>query len=132
MVRRLFLSLLTGLVASGQTPSTPPHLAGAPKVDLKGTIERVQIQRGQGMPSLELRTEHGTRRVILGSMRYLLEQNFNPKAGSEAVVRGFDLETVVIAQSVEIPKEKVRIQLRDENGRPMWGMGRMGRGWGKQ
>ena len=84
------------------------------------------------MPSLELKTEHGTRRVMLGPMRYLLEQNFNPKAGSEGVVKGFDLETVVIAQSVEIPKDKVRIQLRDEDGRPMWGMGRMGRGWGKQ
>ena len=125
MVRRMFLSLLAGVTLSGQVPSTPPPLADAPKVELKGTIERVQIVRGQGMPSLELKTEQGTKRVLLGSMRYLMEQNFNPKAGSEAVVHGFDLDGMVIAQSVEIPKDKIRIQLRDEYGRPMWSMGRM-------
>lgn len=124
MIRCMVFFLLAGVTLSAQAPSGPPHLAGAPKVDLTGVIERVEIVRGQGMPSLEVKTEQGTRRVLLGSMRYLMEQNFNPKAGSEAVIRGFDVNGVVMAQSVEIPKEKIRLQLRDENGWPMWSMGR--------
>jgi len=63
------------------------------------------------MPFLELKSDKGTERVMLGSMRYLLERNFNPKAGSIAVVKGFRVNDFVFARSVEIPAEKVTIQL---------------------
>jgi len=123
MARLKFSLLLLSLAAvlRGQ-----PFLANSPKVEVKGAIERVQLTPGQGMPFLELKSDKGTERVMLGSMRYLLERNFNPKAGSVAVVKGFRVNDFVFARSVEIPAEKVTIQLRDENGMPLWRMGRYG------
>jgi hypothetical protein len=115
-----------GVVASGQADPAQPALASSPKVEVKGVIEKVQIAPGQGMPFLELKGEKGTQRVMLGSMRYLLEQNFNPTAGSTALVKGFQVGDAVIARSVEIPAEKITIQLRDENGVPLWRGGRYG------
>lgn len=113
---------------SGQSTPVQTPLATAPKVEVKGTIERIQITPGQGMPFLELKTDKGTQRVMLGSMRYLMEQNFKPKAGNAAVVKGFLVNDIVVARSVEIPAEKVSIQLRDENGVPLWRMGMWRRG----
>ncbi len=123
MTGYLFTVLIFGLALSGyaQTP-----FAKSPKVEVKGEIERVQITPGQGMPYLELKGEKGTQRVMLGSMRYLMEHNFNPKAGNIAVVKGFLVNDSIVAQSVSIPAEKVAIQLRDENGVPLWRMGRYG------
>ena len=65
-------------------------------------------------------------RYVEQFMRYLMENNFNPKAGSTAVVKGFVVGDSIIAQSVSIPHEKVSITLRDENGVPLWRMGRFG------
>jgi len=132
MVPIKFLPILCMLaVALGGQPrsmmSLPP---GSQKVEIKGAIERVQAAPGEGMPYLELKTEKGVQRVMLGSMRYMLEKNFNPKAGSVAVVKGFQVNDAVVAQSVAIPAEKVTLQLRDDNGVPLWRMGRYG--WGKK
>lgn len=124
------LLLTCVLILPGQAPPAEPPLAKSTKVELKGVIERVQITPGQGMPFLELKTEKGAQRVMLGSMRYLLEKNFNPKAGATAIVKGFVVNDSVVAQSVEIPAEKIAIQLRDENGVPLWRMGRYG--WRKE
>ena len=121
-----FLTACFAAAAFGQLPQSQPPWAKSPKVEMKGTIERVQITPGQGMPYLEMKGEKGTRRVMLGSMRYLMEQNFNPKAGSFATVKGFLVNDSIIAQSVSIPSEKITIQLRDENGVPLWRMGRSG------
>jgi hypothetical protein len=121
--RTVLLALLMTAALSGQSPSP---LAGSRKVEVRGTIERVQAAPGQGMPYLELKTEKGIQKVILGSMRYLMEKNFMPRAGSIAVVKGFLTDDAIVAQSVTIPAEKVSIQLRDENGMPLWRMGRHG------
>jgi hypothetical protein len=101
--------------------------ASEPAVELKGTITRVQVTHGAGMPYLELKTEKGTRRVMLGSMRYLMEQNFNPKAGSTAIVKGFENGDAIAAQTISIPADKISIRLRDEDGTPLWRRGRYGR-----
>jgi len=124
--RLVFIAGCLAVAGFGQTPPLQPPWAKNPKVEIKGTIERVQISQGQGMPYLELKGEKGIQRVMLGSMRYLMEQNFNPKAGSIATVKGFLVNDSIIAQSVSIPAEKVTIQLRDENGVPRWRMGRYG------
>jgi hypothetical protein len=58
--------------------------------------------------------------VILGSMRYLMEQNFNPKAGVQAQVKGYKLPATVIAIEVRLPAENLTLKLRDENGWPLW------------
>ena len=127
--------LLCGGVLNGQTgtaqPGPGPHgFAVSEKVEIKGTIERVQITPGQGMPFLEVKDEKGMVKVYLGSMRYLMEKNFSPKAGSKVVVKGFKSETGIVARTVEMPAEKQSIELRSEDGMPLWRMG--GRGSGKK
>lgn len=101
---------------------------GAPVVEFKGKIERVQIAHGQGMPSLEVRRAEETVKVLLGSMRYLMERNFNPKAGTEVSVKGYQVDKSVIA--ITIAADGKVLRLRDENGRPVWMGGRGRRGGG--
>ena len=125
------LMLLFGcLVMANFAQMRPMHLPldKSQKIEIKGTIERVQAASGRGMPFIELKGEKGSQRVLLGSMRYLMEQNFNPKAGSIAIVKGFLFDDLIVAQSVSLPAEKIAIQLRDEDGVPLWRMCRHGCG----
>ena len=119
MRRRSFLKLLAVAPLSAQ-----PRTADSPPIVLTGTIEKVRIVPGQGMPSLELKTAGGTKRVLLGSMRYLMQNNFNPKAGSNAVVTGFEVDGEILAQEVKIPSEKMTLKLRAADGTPLWRRGR--------
>ncbi len=91
-------------------------------IEIKGRIDKVGITRGQGMPSLEVRAESGKIwKVWLGSMRYLMEQNFNPKAGEEVEVKGFQATgNEMTAQTVTLTATKRTIQLRDDQGLPLW------------
>ncbi len=122
----IWAALLVASTATAQTPGTGAAIASAPKVELKGKIEKVEVARGQGMPSLQIRTASGTVRVLLGSFRYLMEQNFNPKAGQDVTVKGYRLKDEVVAISVSLPSEDKTIKLRDEDGRPVWMRGRRG------
>jgi hypothetical protein len=101
-------------------------IAGSPKVDLKGKIGKIQLAMGQGMPYLEVRTTDKTVRVVLGSMRYLMEQDFNPKAGDEVAVTGYKVNDGVVAITVTLPATGKVLRLRDEVGRPVWMGGRRG------
>lgn len=128
-LRTLTLLLGASFLLNGQPG--PQHmgmanLSGREKVEISGTVEKVQILPGQGMPFLEVKEEKGTVKVILGSMRYLMEKNFSPKAGNRVVVKGFKVESDVYARTVEIPAEKKSIELRAEDGTPLWRMGRYG------
>lgn len=118
--RFLFCSLLA-VTAAAQTPAEAPR-----KVEIKGTVEQVRIAPGQGMPYIEVRDAKGLHRIQLGSMRYLFEHNFNPKAGQQAEVKGLQVGGSVMAQVVTLPAEKITLQLRDEEGTPLWRMGRYG------
>ena len=131
MTRLTFL-LLGGLATAGlalpQTSTEPAPIANNPKVELKGVIQSVKLARGQGTPVLVVKTEEATTRVFLGSMRYLMEQNFNPKAGTEVQVKGYKVsEEDVYAISVTLTAENKTLHLRDEDGRPLWQRGRYGR-----
>ena len=131
MIRSGFV-LVAVLAAAGAVFAQPAArqapVAASPKVELKGTIEKVQVARGQGMPSLDVKTGSDTVRVILGSFRYLIEQDFNPKAGAEIHVKGYKVNDDVVAISVSLPSEGKALKLRDEEGRPVWMRGRRGRG----
>ncbi|MCL6546328.1 MAG: hypothetical protein K6T61_13955 [Bryobacteraceae bacterium] len=137
-MRVLPFAICLGLVGPLALPGRQPTAvipANAPKVELQGRIESVDILRGQGMPSLLVRTPEATTRVFLGSMRYLMERNFNPKAGAEVRVTGYRVGEDVFASQVTLPAENQTLQLRDEAGRPLWIGGRLGRGgqgWGGQ
>ena len=48
------------------------------------------------------------------------------RAGSIAIVKGVLFDDVLLAESVSLPAEKITIQLRDENGVPLWRRGRYG------
>jgi len=127
MKRFLFLTgLVVAGLALGQSSDTQAPIAGSPKVEVKGKIEKIWISRGQGMPSLQVRTGDKTVSVALGSMRYLMEQDFNPKAGDEVAVTGYKLNDGVVAITVTLPATGKVLRLRDEAGRPVWMGGRRG------
>jgi len=123
-----FALIVACLTVYGIAQTRPAGLLSSksPKVEIKGVIERVDAAPGRGMPSLELKVEKGTQRVLLGSMRYLMEHNFNPKAGSTAIVKGFLVDDLIVARSVSLPAENITLELRDEDGVPLWRMGRHG------
>lgn len=128
MTRRNWLSTaLLGVPALlAQQSENKAPIADNPVVELTGTIARVQVTPGQGMPMIEVSTSKGTVKVVLGSMRYLVQQNFNPKAGEPVQVKGYQVSQDVVAIRVELPESKKSLVLRDGNGRPMWMQGRYG------
>jgi hypothetical protein len=84
------------------------------------------------MPALVVDVNGTATTVVLGSLRYLMEQNFNPKAGMDVQVKGYKLPDVVVASEVRLTAEGKSIKLRDETGRPLWrGQGGGGRGGGR-
>jgi hypothetical protein len=109
-----------GSQANGVAP-----IATNPVVDLKGVIRQVHISQGQGMPYLDVLQGSETVKVQLGSMRYLISENFNPKAGQEVTVRGYKTNGSVVAIEVNLPSEKKTLRLRDEKGWPLWRGGPM-------
>jgi hypothetical protein len=113
--------MLVGAVLQAAAQKAP--IASQPVIEVSGRITAVGLARGQGVPSLELKTPEGrVWKVWLGSMRYLLEQNFNPKAGQEAAVKGYKGPGAdeVTAISVTLLETKQTIRLRDDDGRPLW------------
>ncbi len=124
------LLFVTAILAIAQ-PAQPP-IASNPIVDVEGTIQKVQIAPGQGMPYLELQSGKDTFKVYLGPVRFLMEQNFNPKAGTQVKVKGYKMNPDIMAISVAIPSENKSIKLRDDKGWPVWRGGMMGRGMGRQ
>jgi hypothetical protein len=126
-MKRVQILVLTGLAMAsavlGQPSGMQAPISGSPKVELKGKIEKIQLAMGQGMPYLEVRTTDKTVRVVLGSMRYLMEQDFNPKAGDEVAVTGYKVNDGVVAITVTLPASGKVLKLRDDAGRPVW-MGR--------
>lgn len=129
-MKRVQYLLLTGLAVASAVLAQPSRMqapmAGNPKVELKGKIEKIQLAMGQGMPYLEVRTTDKSVRVALGSMRFLLEQDFNPKAGDEVAVTGYKVNDGVVAITVTLSSTGKVLRLRDETGRPVWMGGRRG------
>lgn len=124
--------LAFSVIAGAQPPAAQAPIASNPVVEMKGKVTSVQIARGQGMPSLEMEGTGGTTKVLLGSLRYLMQQNFSPKAGDEIAVKGYKTAGEIVAISVTLLDENKTLRLRDERGWPLWmgGRGRRGRGGG--
>jgi hypothetical protein len=108
----------------------------APKtVTMEGTVSAVSLVAGEQMCYLMMRPaadtaegrmpDAGERKVMLGSVRYLMDKGFNPKAGDAIKVVGFPLaDNAVAAARIELPGKKQNVQFRDNAGRPLWGAGR--------
>jgi hypothetical protein len=63
-------------------------------------------------------------------MRFLMEQNFTPRAGDQVKASGYQLGADIVGISVTLPEQNKTLKLRDENGYPVWRGGMMG-GMGK-
>jgi hypothetical protein len=125
------MALMQAALCFGQpersSEAPPSALASAERVEVRGTVERVLFVPGVGTPVLVLRAGEETVRVQLGSMRYLMEKDFNPRAGDAIVVRGFRVNHEILARTVELPAEKKTLELRSADGAPLWRMGRYGK-----
>ena len=120
MVRTAIAGLAAALLLAAADSSKAP-VAGNPVVNVIGRITRVNAFRpGQGMPAIVLDVEGTSTTVLLGSMRYLMENNFNPKAGAPAQVKGYKMPDFIVAIEVRLPAEGLTLKLRDENGWPLW------------
>src|SRR5688572_5393545 len=118
MYRVALAALTAALLFGANQPKAP--VAGNPIVNISGKITRVDAYRpGEGMPGLVVNVDGTSTNVILGSMRYLMEQDFNPKTGAEVQVKGYKLPASVVAIEVRLPAENVTLKLRDENGWPV-------------
>ena len=95
-------------------------IAANPLVEIRGTITRVQLAQGQGAPYLEVMDNQTPVKVYLGSMRYLIEQDFNPKVRQQVLIRGYRLPDAVVAASITTTDDNREVKLRDENGWPVW------------
>jgi hypothetical protein len=131
MTYRIALLILLPLLAAAQQRDKAP-IASQPIVSLQGTVARVEAVPGQGTPYLEVKTEKGVTKLMLGAMRYLVENDFNPKAGAPIEARGYQLSDSVVAIEVTLPAEKKTLKLRDESGWPLWIRGGFGRGKGRR
>ncbi len=115
-----------GVALAQQPKGTPPSPLGG-ETELKGIIDRVQVMPGQKMPYLDVTADGKKTKVILGSTRYLIENNFNPKAGEEVEVKGYRRGDDIIAASITLSSEDRTLQLRDATGKPLWRRARRGR-----
>ena len=120
------LIAVTAMAAQSQPAVSGDAVTG---VEMAGEVVRVQVARGQAMPYLEVACDGKTTKVFLGSMRYLMQQDFNPKAGEPVKVTGFRrADEEVVAVAVTLTDQNKTLRLRDESGRPLWSQGRYGRG----
>jgi hypothetical protein len=131
--------VLAGVPVLAQGPVSQAPIASNPVVTLQGKITAVRLAPGFGMPAIDVQT--GTANPVtvwLGSMRYLVQQKFNPSVGDVAEVRGYSIknqrqEEEIVAITVKLPASNQELKLRDEKGFPVWapGMGmRRGPGFG--
>ena len=115
-----------GMLAAQAPPARRAGTAG-PTLKLSARIVHVRLARGEGMPYLEVEAGGKNTRVYLGSMRYLVENDFNPKAGEQVEIEGYRRGNAILATRVRLVAEDKTLRLRDKNGRPLWQ-----RGWGRR
>jgi hypothetical protein len=117
-MRLAILCALTASFAAGQPGRCRDNGAQHPTVELKGTI--AQAQTGPGMAFIDVKSGKDSTRVQLGPMRYLIAEDFNPKAGEAVWVRGYGRQGFVMAAEVRLETQKRTLKFRDARGRPLW------------
>jgi hypothetical protein len=125
MVGKMIMAALAPLLLQAEAPAP---IASNPVVELRGTITRVNLSPGQGVPFVEIKQASGVTTVYLGAMRYLIAENFSPKAGQTITGKGYKTGDSIVAIEVTLVEEKKTLKLRDENGRPLWRGGPWGKG----
>ena len=117
---RLLIVLVAGWVPAAQ-PADFSKSPRAPMIELRGNITKVAVEPRQG-PRLLLKADSGEEWTVwLGSLRYLLEHDFNPKAGQKLSLRGIPVDQhQIIAHSICVIDTGQKLELRDAEGRPLW------------
>lgn len=118
-VGAMFLACILAGAQVERKSSEAPGAAGE-SIVLKGKIARVNVARGQGTPTLEISHDGKTSRVVLGSMRYMVEQDFAPKAGEPVEATVLKAGDVLFAIRVELPEQGKSLRLRTDDGWPVW------------
>jgi hypothetical protein len=100
--------------------SKPPSLK-----TLKGTVEKVEMVRGQGPASFLMKEKNGDLVFVqLGPIRYLIQKGFNLSVPDEIEVRGFEItrdeKLILVASEIKNQTQKLNLQLRDDQLRPLW------------
>ena len=127
MIRLAPILIGVSVVALATAQTETPASIHSEVVEITGVIVRIHLNPGEGTPYLEVESGDETTLVHLGPMRYLIEENFNPKTGQEITVEGYQVEGYVAAIEVTLPSEKKTLRLRDDEGWPLW-QGRRRRG----
>lgn len=134
MVMRRFCLLLwitVGCAIGGAQPTAWGNTGTAVKIS--GRISKISLDGEGRMPALEVKCPSGqVWKVWLGSLRYLLEQDFNPKAGQLVFIAGYGRPgcpecSELLAASITLTDSRRTLRLRDDTGRPVWRCARYGR-----
>lgn len=108
----------------------PAAFAAPAVVDVSGTISAVSLTPRGGPATITVKADDNRQwKVLLGSIRYLIDNDFNPKAGQKVSLSGMtggDHE--LIATVITLPEKKQTLRFRDEEGRPLWRGGMHGKG----
>jgi hypothetical protein len=108
---------------------SPPNQAPALKTEtLKGVVKKVEIYRGMGPGQLLMKTSKDDEvLVLLGSIRYLMQNGFNLTVGDNIEVRGVNSQQASRREFIAIELKnlttKKSLRLRDENLQPLWRRG---------
>jgi hypothetical protein len=121
----LFLSIHLTLL--GQAGA--PNQGSSPKMEtLRGVVKKVEIYRGMGPGHILIKTAKGDEvLVLLGSIRYLLQNGVNLTVGDDIEIRGVKNQQAnrheFIAIELKNNTTKKNLRLRDENLQPLWRRG---------
>lgn len=119
--------LLVLLVAGITLAQTKAPVSVNAIVDIQGKIVSLKMMPGQSLPVMEVEAARAKPITVwLGSIRYLMEQNFNPKVGDTVDAKGYSVknqnqEEEIVA--IQVKSGGQTLKLRDENGWPVWGGG---------
>ncbi|MEZ5403852.1 MAG: hypothetical protein R2729_29500 [Bryobacteraceae bacterium] len=113
------IASLAATTLAAQTPAPKPF-------EIEGVISSVSIIPQGGPATIAVKANDGREwKVLLGSIRYLIDNGFNPKAEQAvsltALPRG---EQEAIAVRVTLTESRQTLEFRDKDGRPLWRGGR--------
>ena len=132
--RLLFISALiitpTIIISAQNSPTPPPVLPSL--LSFKGSVEKIEMARGQGPAVIEIKTREGKQiQVLLGPVRFLIQKGFNLTVRDEVEVQAFEASrndrASYFAVEIRNLSQNQRLKLRDEQLRPLWRGGQYGR-----
>jgi hypothetical protein len=121
----LFLLIHLTLLGQPGTPNQRP----SPKIEtLKGVVIKVEIYRGMGPGQILIKTTKGDEiLVLLGSIRYLMQNGVNLTVSDDVEIRGAESQQAsrheFIAIELKNNTTKKNLRLRDDNLQPLWRRG---------